>query len=109
QKTNKVLRHFFEQPIDVNHVLAQIYYNHRDTVTNKERKAKISRHSDKTKDMPPEGLIVFTTFYDFCKIDARVGRSKDDEYDFCYRGGTSVLTELEFVLKNPEKNPTLNP
>lgn len=29
-----------------------------------EKKAVINTHSDKTKDMPQEGLIVFTTFYD---------------------------------------------
>jgi hypothetical protein len=47
----------------LNHVLAQVYHNQD------KKKARISRHSDKTKDMPDNGIIVFCTFYDDHKID----------------------------------------
>lgn len=47
---------------ELNHVLAQIYNNY--VVDGKDKKAKIKEHSDKTKDMNSDGLIVFCTFYD---------------------------------------------
>jgi len=47
----------------LNHVLAQIYHNCI-SESNKERRAKIKQHSDKTKDMAANGLIAFCTFYD---------------------------------------------
>lgn len=53
--------HFFEQKAYFNHVLAQIYNNYK--INGKDKKAKISEHSDKTKDMPKNGLIAFCTFY----------------------------------------------
>jgi len=97
---NNVVADFFEQKVTFNHVLAQIYEN-KVIETNKskhvERKAKIMAHSDKTKDMPRNGLIAFTTFYDGLDV-AHIKRSKTDPFDYCYND-TSVLTRLRFRLK----------
>lgn len=41
-----------------NHVLAQVYHSREQT------KARIGCHADKTKDMQPDGLMAFCTFYD---------------------------------------------
>jgi hypothetical protein len=49
---------FFREKVDMNHVLAQVYWNQ------KVKKARISAHSDKTKDMPHHAVIAFCTFYD---------------------------------------------
>lgn len=105
---NEIAQYFFAQPVDMNHVLAQIYFNSRDADTSKETKAKISRHSDKTKDMPANALIGFASFYDFSQCDRNGAgdRSKEDEFDVCYRQ-SSILTQLEFVLKDSIKCPTL--
>jgi hypothetical protein len=64
-QVNNVAEHYFEEGADLNHVLAQIYENTHFGGKNGdlERKAKISEHSDKTKDMPRNGLIAFCTFY----------------------------------------------
>jgi len=60
-KVNEISKYFFEQKVELNHVLAQIYNN---TVeNNKDKKAKIKEHSDKTKDMPRNALMAFCTFY----------------------------------------------
>jgi len=67
-----------------------------------ERKAKIKAHSDKTKDMPRNGLIAFCTFYKFSDT-AHLLPSNDDPFDVCYRG-TSVLTKLHFRLKSTVKD-----
>lgn len=77
----------FQQSFTLNHVLAQIYYNDQG-------KAKIKAHSDKTKDMPLEGLIIFCTFY-----DRSFPSSHTDRFDQCYRT-TSVLTKLHFRRKS---------
>lgn len=61
-KVNEKAKLFFSNPAEFNHVLAQIYTN---SVSNgKEHKARIAEHSDKTKDMPKNGMIAFCTFYD---------------------------------------------
>jgi len=57
ERVQKVVDHYFEEKTTLNHVLAQIYYN-------KVKKARIAAHSDKTKDMPSNGVIAFCTFYD---------------------------------------------
>lgn len=82
---------------ELNHVLAQIYYTHR-TADNKERRARISRHADKTKDMPDNGLMCFCTFYDRATLEGnkklrRVG------HDVLYKT-TSALNLLRFTLKD---------
>lgn len=43
----------------LNHVLAQIYHHGPEG-----KKGSIKKHSDKTEDMHPEGLLAFCTFYD---------------------------------------------
>jgi len=93
-KTNYLAKQFFDNPAELNHVLAQIYVNKTEIVNGKttDKKAKISQHSDKTKDMPANGLIAFCTFYDHIK-------SKQKMFDYCYND-ISVLTELHFKLKN---------
>lgn len=45
----------------LNHVLVQIYNNTLNN--NKGKKAKIKEHSDKTKDMPINGIMAFVSFY----------------------------------------------
>ena len=57
-QVNNISQYFFEEKTELNHVLAQIYEN------NDQGKAKISAHSDKTKDMPRNGLIAFCSFYE---------------------------------------------
>jgi hypothetical protein len=99
EKVNGVARQFFVNPASFNHVLAQVYENSRQQVENKtkERKAKIKAHSDKTKDMPKNGLIAFCTFYD--ENDNQESIKADDTFDRVYKGG-SVLTRLRFKLKD---------
>lgn len=62
ERVNTVAREYFPECSPLNHVLAQIYDNV--VVGGRERKARIKAHSDKTKDMPPNGLLAFCTFYD---------------------------------------------
>ncbi|XWV25421.1 hypothetical protein QJ856_gp0341 [Tupanvirus deep ocean] len=93
---NAVSEIFFEQKTDLNHVLAQIYEN------NPKGKATIKAHSDKTKDMPRNGLIAFCTFYDNTMLNdpkMRIKKSQVDDFDYCYNE-TSVLTRLHFKLKD---------
>jgi hypothetical protein len=96
---NDAAKYGFEEETKVNHVLAQIYENKVKTADNaKEVKSKIKAHSDKTKDMPKEGIIVFCTFYDETNFD-QLKPSKKDKYDWCYKE-TSGLTKLHFKLKS---------
>lgn len=100
---NTLCDYFFEQPVTLNHVLAQIYENQ--LVNDKEKKARIKEHSDKTKDMPSNGVIAFCTFYkDAWHPDVKPG--KDDPSDLFYKNG-SVLTRLRFRLKKPEEHKEL--
>ncbi len=96
----------FEQKTDLNHVLAQIYENRpSDGPGSRERKARISRHSDKTKDMRADGLIAFCTFYDpggFAGLEP----GADDVYDWRYKT-RSGLTRLDFRLKGGVDAPGL--
>ncbi|KAL0483423.1 hypothetical protein AKO1_014764 [Acrasis kona] len=96
---------FFNHPAKLNHVLAQIYDNSTtiNGVKSKEKKATIKRHSDKTKDMPDNGLIAFTTFYQKKLIpNSEMNSNKSENhspFDLLYKNTTSVLTKLRFVLK----------
>lgn len=93
RKANELSDLFFEQKANLNHVLAQIYDNHVEA--GKQKKSKIKAHSDKTKDMPRNGLMAFCTFYDnLFNVDVT------DE---------SALTKLKFKLKNcaRESHPEL--
>lgn len=94
-KTNEVAEMFFKDPAPLNHVLAQVYEN--SLTEGKEKKARIKPHSDKTKDMPRNGLIGFGTFYSE-ELQTRKQASKDDPFDYVYKNG-SVLTKLRFKLK----------
>jgi len=90
---NNIIKDYFVDPIELNHVLAQVYENKKSD--GKEKKAKISAHSDKTKDMPRNGLIAFCTFYKDYKIK-NVG-------DVLYKG-QSIFTKLRFRLKKDVEN-----
>ena len=98
-RVNNISKNFFEGYSELNHVLAQIYNN--TIIENKEKKAKIKCHSDKTKDMPSNGLMAFCTFYDFSKINKYITTNQIKRYDYdYYYKDTSVLTKLRFRLKN---------
>lgn len=97
-KVNDISQYFFEQKANLNHVLAQVYNNTK--YEGKDRKAKIKEHSDKTKDMPRNGLIAFCTFYHFDDVNLKeISRPENDNYDYCYKHAT-ILTKLRFRLKN---------
>jgi hypothetical protein len=103
-KVNELAEHFFETKTELNHVLAQIYENKIIDNGNKtvEKKAKIKDHSDKTKDMPRNGLIAFCTFYKTNEIGEPHGRfDSKNKYD------DNALTRLRFRLKNPTSYPEL--
>ena len=111
-KVNKVRKFFFEDSAELNHVLGQVYENKVES-DNKQKKAKIKKHSDKTKDMPRNGLMAFCTFYkDFTGIGKNgwntqikhLKHSKTDIYDYTYKN-QSVLTKLHFELKKCVKDP----
>ncbi|KAF3915751.1 hypothetical protein ABW20_dc0102138 [Dactylellina cionopaga] len=99
-QVNKLARSNFEQKTKLNHVLAQVYEN---TITVddvnkiKEHKAKIKSHSDKTKDMPANGLIAFVTFY-----SSEISGYKTPPHDRFnrYYKDASVLTQLRFKIKS---------
>ncbi len=100
---NDATKYVFEKETTLNHVLAQIYENKKNLDT--ETKAKIKAHSDKTKDMPPDALIAFCTFYDNSNFQ-HLKLSKTDRYDWCYKD-TSGLTRLQFKLKSSVNDDTL--
>jgi len=112
KKANELASYNFKDSAQLNHVLAQTYHNHIDEVdeatpekTPKQRKSKIAEHSDKTKDMPKNGLLVFTTFYkDLDQLE-----TKRDGFDYTFGKDVTVLTKLRFRLKADavETNPKL--
>lgn len=103
---NQLIKYDFEVGIDLNHVLAQIYVNKKKEGNNgKELKARIKAHSDKTKDMPEEGLIAFCTFYDHINLNT-LEPSKMDRFDFVYKKN-SGLNRLLFKLKPTVDDPNL--
>lgn len=103
---NDAVKYTFEQEINLNHVLAQIYENKIKTdESSKDVKSKIKAHSDKTKDMPSEGIIAFCTFYDKSNFD-KLKPSEKDKYDWCYKN-LSGLTRLQFKLKNTVNDVSL--
>jgi hypothetical protein len=89
----------FHDHAPLNHVLAQIYANAPATEGQKQTKAKISAHADKTKDMPVDGIMAFCTFYDGLSKLARLG----DPFDYGYKGKTG-LTRLQFRLKESARD-----
>ena len=92
-EVNKLARAFFQQPVKFNHVLAQVYHNQRVLLHGKmkPRKAAISEHSDKTKDMPANALMAFVSFY-----EEEGGETYPD----------SAFTRLRFRLKGCVKDPS---
>lgn len=105
RRINDAASDMFEQETCLNHVLAQIYENTRDDdERGRERKAKISAHSDKTKDMREDGLIAFCTFYDPAGF-THLEPSESDPRDWCYKK-MSGLTRLHFKRK-PNVEETL--
>ena len=86
----------FKNQAPLNHILAQIYHNTPAAPAQKQSKAKISAHADKTKDMPVNGIIAFCTFYD--RLDKLDPLTKD-VFDYGYKD-TSGLTKLHFRLKD---------
>lgn len=102
---NEAIKFDFEKKTELNHVLAQIYLNKKNDLNSKEVKAKISAHSDKTKDMAKEGLITFCTFYDKTNFN-QLSPSKTDKFDWVYKK-SSGLTRLFFKLKKTVKDESL--
>lgn len=103
-RANYLAKQHFDNSAKLNHVLAQIYHNklvaagggnnNDDKKTDEKKdkkssKARIKAHSDKTKDMPRNGLIVFCTFY-----DQDVANSSDN---------SEQLSRLRFILKDTKK------
>lgn len=99
----------------LNHVLAQTYHNSVNE-EGKQKKATIKAHSDKTKDMPRDGVMAFCTFYQNYDgntfVDAKEkgwkqhpnnnnddAHDHDDAFDWIYGKGMSILTRLKFQLK----------
>ncbi|MFE3559424.1 hypothetical protein ACFXKW_31895 [Streptomyces sp. NPDC059193] len=89
----------FRNHAPLNHVLAQIYHNTPAAAERKQSKAKISAHADKTKDMPVNGIMAFSTFYD--RLD-RLQPLTEDAFDYGVKGA-SGLTRLHFRLKEPNR------
>lgn len=92
---------FFSIPLNLNHVLAQVYYNNLDN----NKKAKIKEHSDKTKDMDLNGVMVFCTFYNSQELE-KLTPSTKDIFDKVYKE-TSGLTKITFRIKNDVKDTNL--
>jgi hypothetical protein len=97
----------FRDHAQLNHVLAQIYPNTPASDGQKQTKAKISAHADKTKDMPANGIMAFCTFYDGL---AKLSPLTSDPFDYGYKERTG-LTKLSFRLKESalERAPGLLP
>lgn len=96
RQVNAMRELFFVGSAELNHVLAQTYHN--SSVAGKQKKAKISEHSDKTKDMPDNGLIAFCTFYE--GFASGLGSAQQHGFDWVYgKSCKSVLTKLRFRLK----------
>ncbi len=103
---NNIVPETFEYKTSLNHALVQIYENKKKSAdSEKEVKARIKAHSDKTKDMPKEGLIAFCTFYDDSNTE-QLKPSATDPFDWCYKQ-TSALTRLHFKLKKTVEDDSL--
>lgn len=106
EKTNQLVYQYFDNPAKLNHVLAQRYDNHQ-TDNLGEKRAKIKKHSDKTKDMPENATIAFATFYS-SDLEYLGRKSNTNELDRVYKN-SSVLTNIRFDLKKSVKNSGLIP
>ncbi len=61
---NSVRPFFFPDSAELNHVLAQTYHN-SEAANGKQKKAKISEHSDKTKVLPGKKCYFCSFFLSF--------------------------------------------
>jgi hypothetical protein len=82
----------FRDHAPLNHALAQIYTNTPATDGQKQTKAKIPAHADKTKDMPVNGIMAFCTFYDGL---GKLSPFPDDPFDHGYKGKTGLTRQLK--------------
>ncbi|KAJ3050323.1 hypothetical protein HK097_008705 [Rhizophlyctis rosea] len=95
QNANTIAQQYYPNSAPLNHVLAQVYENiPKENNAGKERKARIKSHSDKTKDMPQNGLMAFCTFYSPDIVE----KAKSTGTDWTYKNA-SVLTTLRWRLK----------
>lgn len=106
-RTNDISSQFFGDCAKLNHISVHIENN----CANRVNATGISRHSDKTMDMPRNGLIAFCSFYkNYDPIDGFIGRqyirSTTDMFDHLYKGST-VLSILRFRLKASVVDPYL--
>lgn len=144
-KVNNISRNYYRDDVELNHTLAQIYknstiypsllkyimyyinicclflfnkqlFNITQNIDPIHRKAKISPHSDKTKDMPRNATLVFNSFYDNYyngKFNYKDNDRKDiinsnrDLFDYTYKNN-SVLPKLRFRLKKVVENSNKN-
>ena len=113
-KVNLMTSLYFSERHELNHVLAQTYHNQliQTKSGTKQRKSKISEHSDKTKDMPKSGLIAFCTFYQEYNNGSFTGdklekleAKQNDPYDYSYGDAETALTRLRFRLKKEVNDP----
>lgn len=95
----------FRDHAPLNHVLAQVYTNTPASEGQKQAKAKIASHADKTKDMPTNGIMAFCTFYDGM---GNLTPLASDPYDLGYKTKTG-LTKLNFRMKECADAPGLPP
>lgn len=95
---NAAAKEYFDNPAPLNHVLAQVYYNY--TVNDRTRRAKIPAHSDKTEDMPENGIMAFCTFYDPIALSNKKYHMLDG--NLMYKNALA-LTILRFVHKSTKE------
>ncbi len=102
-KVNHAVKEYFDQPVYLNHVLAQIYTNVKQEGQNgkegKERKTKIKEHSDKTKDMPKNGLIAFCTFYDQKVLDELAMTKLRFRLKECVEDNENLTQKFDVILR----------
>jgi hypothetical protein len=100
-KADFYCKQIFKDEYQLNHVLAQTYFNV--LKGKKTKKGKIKSHSDKTKDMQENGILVFASFYDGYYNNKfnndNFSNIKQDGFDYVTKKGTSILTTLKFKLK----------
>eukprot|EP00300_Choanocystis_sp_HF-7_P008500 c15937_g1_i2.p1 GENE.c15937_g1_i2~~c15937_g1_i2.p1 ORF type:complete len:669 (+),score=130.06 c15937_g1_i2:34-2007(+) len=99
---NEEASRIFENNAPLNHVLAQVYHNTPATADHKQSKASIKAHSDKTKDMPPDAIMAFCTFYDDVSSFEPL---EHNPFDLGCKGKSSsvlssAMTTLYFRLKS---------
>lgn len=101
-KVNEAAKQLYPNSATLNHVLAQVYHNQK--INGRDRNARIARHSDKTKDMPENGLMAFCSFYHI--QPNKYHKDPNDPHNLMY-GKTSALTTLRFALKSDVKDQSL--